>query len=111
MTSRLRWPASLLVRFDGGNAESLAIEPSFAGSNRFSFEPAGIALRGMLASRTMIVSLQDKDRQEVPVRFEVAGFEAAVNQMPEKCQARFAERAAEGKPASKPAARASSRRP
>jgi hypothetical protein len=99
--------ATLRVRFDGGDAEVLSVEPSLANANRFSFEPAGNALRRMLASRTMVVSLRNKDLEEVPVNFDVTGFAAAIKQMPSKCQERFAERAAEGKLATKPAARVS----
>ena len=101
--------ATIRARFDGGGYETLAVEPSLASPNRYSFEPAGNALRRMLASKTMIVTLQNKDREEVPVQFEVAGFETAVKQMPSKCQVRFAERVSEGSPATKPAARSSAK--
>ena len=47
------------------------------------------------------MSLRNKDLQEIPVQFDVAGLSAVIKQMPLKCQQRFAELAAEEKPAGK----------
>ena len=92
---------SLAVRFDDSSSEALPVAHSLANSNSFNFEPAGSALRRILASRTMTMSLRSKDLQEIPVRFDVAGLGAVIKQMPLKCQQRFAELAAEEKPAPK----------
>jgi hypothetical protein len=93
--------ASLAVRFDDRSSEALPVVHSLANSNSFNFEPAGSTLRRILASKTMTMSLRGKDLQEVPVRFEVAGLGEVIKQMPLKCQQRFAELAAEEKPAAR----------
>ena len=97
--------ASLVVRFDDSSSESLPVVHSLANANSFNFEPAGSALRRILASRTMTMSLRNRDLQEVPVQFDVAGLSAVIKQMPLKCQQRFAELAAPEKPAARPGAR------
>ena len=97
----------LRVRFDGGVVEVLSVERSLASSNRLSFEPAGAALRRILASKKMVLSLQNRDLQEVSVQFDLTGLDAVVKQMPLKCQERLGERLAEGKPAPKSSARPS----
>jgi hypothetical protein len=93
--------ASLAVRFDDRSSEALPVVHSLANPNSFNFEPAGSTLRRILASKTMTVALKDKDLQEVPVRFDVAGLSTVISQMPQKCQQRFGELAAEEKPAPK----------
>jgi hypothetical protein len=93
--------ASLAVRFDDSSSEALPVAHSLANSNSFSFEPAGSALRRILASKTMRMSLPNNDREEVPVHFDVGGLSAVVKQMPLKCQQRLAELAAGEKPAAK----------
>jgi hypothetical protein len=96
--------ARLAVRFDGGAAEDLPIQYSLATAKRFDFEPAGNALRRILASRKMSFSLQNGDLTEIPVQFDVAGLEAVMKQMPLKCQERLAQLVG-SEPSSKPAAR------
>jgi hypothetical protein len=49
----------------------------------------------------MTVSLRDKDLQEIPVRFDVAGLATVIKQMPLRCQQRFTELTADEKPARK----------
>ena len=93
--------ASLAVRFDDGSSEALPVTHSLANSNNFSFEPAGSALRRILASKTMTMSLRNRDRQEIPVQFDVAGLSEVLKQMPLKCQQRLEELAAGKKPAAK----------
>jgi hypothetical protein len=93
--------ASLSVRFDGGSAEVLPVAYSLANSNSFDFEPAGAAVRRILASKSMAVSLRNKDLQQVSVQFDVAGLSTVVKQMPLKCQQRFAELTAGETPAPK----------
>jgi hypothetical protein len=97
--------ARLSVRFDGGAAEVLPIQYSLATAKRFDFEPGGPALRRILASKRMAFSLQNGDLQEISVQFDVAGLEAAMKQMPLKCQQRFAQLVEAEKPVSKAAAR------
>ena len=97
--------ASLSVRFDGGSPEVLPVAHSLANSNSFDFEPARAAVRRILASKSMAVSLQNKDLQQVSVQFDVEGLSAVVKQMPLKCQQRFGELAAKETPASKPGGR------
>lgn len=92
---------NLVVRFDDGSSEAFPVARSLANSNSFTFEPAGSALRRILASKTMTMSLRDKDRQETPVQFDVAGLSGVVKQMPLKCQQRISELAAVEKPAAK----------
>jgi hypothetical protein len=96
--------AKLAVRFDGGAAELLPVQYSLATAKRFDFEPGGPALRRILASKKMALSLQDSDLGEVALEFDIAGLGAAIQQMPLKCQERFSELVAP-RPASKPAAR------
>jgi hypothetical protein len=93
--------ARLSVRFDDGASEFLPIQYSLATSKSFDFEPAGTALTRILASRKMAFSLQNND-QETSVQFDIAGLEAAIKQMPPKCQQRLAELLVAEKPASKP---------
>jgi hypothetical protein len=90
---------SLAVRFDDRSSEALPVAHSLANLNSFNFEPAGSTLRRILASKTMTVSVRSGDRQEIPVRFEVAGLREVIKQMPLKCQQRFSELAAEEKQA------------
>jgi hypothetical protein len=97
---------SLAVRFDDRASEALPVSHSLANANTFNFEPAGSALRRILGSRTMTMSLRNKDLQETPVKFDVAGLREVIKQMPLKCQQRFAELAAEAKPAPRTGARA-----
>ena len=88
---------SLWVRFDDSSSASLPVAHSLANSNSFNFEPAGSALRRILASKTMTMTLRGKDLQEIPVEFAVGGLNAVIKQMPLKCQQRFAELVAEEK--------------
>jgi hypothetical protein len=83
--------ARLAVSFDGGAAEVLPVQYSLATAKSFDFEPGGQALRRILASKKMAFSLPNGDLQEVSVQFNVAGLEAAVKGMPEKCQERLAQ--------------------
>jgi hypothetical protein len=93
--------ASVSVRFDGGSGEVLPVAHSLANSNSFDFEPAGAAVRRILASKSMAVSLRNKDLQQVSVQFDVTGLSAVLKQMPLKCQQRFTELVAGEKPAPK----------
>jgi hypothetical protein len=81
----------------------LPIQYSLATAKRFDFEPGGPELRRILASKRMAFSLQNGDLQEISLQFDVAGLEAAIKQMPLKCQQRFAELVEAEKPASKAA--------
>jgi len=101
--------ARLSVRFDGGAAEVLPVQYSVATSKRFDFEPGGPALRRILASRKMAFSLQDKDLQEISLQFDIAGLDAAIKQMPLKCQDRLAELVKSDQPEPKPAGRSHKR--
>ena len=94
--------ARLSVRFDDGASEFLPIQYSLATSKSFDFEPAGAALARILASRKMAFSLQNNDLQQTSVQFDIAGLDAAIKQMPPKCQQRLAELLVAEKPASKP---------
>lgn len=93
--------ARLSVRFDDGTSEVLPIQYSLATSRSFDFEPAGGALARILASRKMAFSLQNND-QETSVQFDIAGLDAAIKQMPVKCQQRLAELLVAEKSAPKP---------
>ena len=93
--------ARLSVRFDDGASEVLPVQYSLATSKGFDFEPAGTALARILASRKMAFSLQSND-QEMSVQFDIAGLDAAIKQMPPKCQQRLAELLVAAKPAPKP---------
>jgi hypothetical protein len=95
--------ARLSVRFDDGASVVLPVQYSLATSKSFDFEPAGAALTRILASRKMAFSLQNND-QETPVQFDIAGLEAAIKQMPLKCQQRLAELLVAEKSAPKPVA-------
>lgn len=91
----------LNVRFDEGSSEALPVERSLATTKGFYLEPAAPAVRRMLASRKMVLSVRNASSQDVAVEFDVAGLGRVIKQMPLKCQDRFAELAAERKPAPK----------
>lgn len=95
----------LNVRFDGGASESLPVERSLATTKGFYLEPAAPAVRRILASRKMVLSVRNGSLEDVSVEFDVTGLGRVIQQMPLKCQDRFAQLAAEKKAAPKPRAR------